>query len=387
MNIAMILPPCPGEGVKRLCGILLDEAEKRGGYCNFTVVCREGTFAEEERTAEILPIRVTKSEPTSSHFRSKVREKFGAMPMRCDYADGMKRALAGRKFDAVILENCPEFARIVRRICGIEPILHAHDRFFGRDRKNWRRCVGVLKKVLFVSDFLRDEAAKCGLPENLSATLQNCVDTAAFDASLFETMRHEKRTKYGIADEEMLGVFVGLLTPEKGACELVKAVAMSEYEKHPPKLLLVGSAHYGENVHDDYRTQLEYAAPEGRVIFIGSVKPTSTARFLARADFAVIPSVFDEPAGLPVLEALSCGLPVIVSDAGGIHEYAGADCPAVTTVPRGLGYVAALSRAIDELCARLEDESTRRELSAAARAQAMKFSADGYLERFLDNIT
>ena len=80
-------------------------------------------------------------------------------------------------------------------------------------------------------------------------------------------------------------------------------------------------------------------------------------------------------------EALSTGLPTIVSDAGGIPEYAAGD--AVTTVPRGLGYVTSLAKAIDKTCAALRDPDKRRALGEAARAQAMKFDSGMYYESFM----
>ena len=384
MNLLFILPPDPGAGVKRLCELLFAGNETAANPHSITVICREDTLAGEYKNCEIVSIPVTKSEPPSNRILSALRVKMGGMPLRCDYEAGIRRAMKGRDFDRIILENCPEYARAAARAARMDVILHAHDRFFGKDHPGWKSAVPYFEKILFVSDFLRDGAAACGIPAERLVVLHNCVDTAAFDAALYTDIREEKRAQYGLGDDDLLAVFVGLLTPEKGVLELTKALGQSEYADSKLKLLLVGSAHYGENVRDDYRDQLEAAAPEGRVVFIGSVKPTSTARFLARADFAVVPSVYDEPAGLPVLEALSSGLPTIVSDAGGIPEYAAGD--AVTVVPRGLGYVTSLAKAIDNTCAALRDPDKRRALSEAARAQAMKFDAATYYDAFMDAI-
>ncbi len=381
MRILFVMPPSPGAGVQRICETLfaLNEMEKEPH--SFTVICREGTFVGSYMHTILCEVNVTKSEPTSNRMKAALHAAFGGMSKRYDYIRGIKKILQSDAFDCVVLENCPELASTLRSLTKQEVVLHSHDHFFGSDRKNWRSCLRHIRRFVFVSDFLKNAAIRCGVPADRCTTLYDCVDTEQFDASLYTDIRKEKRAKYGLGDEDLLGIFVGLLTPEKGALELTKAMAHTEFAKAKCKLLLVGSAQYGEDVRDEYRDQLEAAAPEGRVVFIGSVKPSSTARFFARADFAVVPSVFDEPAGLPVLEALACGLPLIVSDAGGIGEYACGD--AVTIVSRGLGYVASLSRAMDTLCDRLQNDEERAKLSTAAREQAMRFDAKGYLERFL----
>ena len=132
---------------------------------------------------------------------------------------------------------------------------------------------------------------------------------------------------------------------------------------------------------------LENAAPEGKIIFIGSVKPTSTARFLARADIAVVPSIWDEPAGLPVLEPMAIGLPIVMSDSGALSEYAAGLGEGCTIVKRGLGYVNSLARAIDKTAERLTDEPGFREkVALEARKAAEKFQSAEFYKNFREEL-
>ena len=381
------MPPCPGGGVERLCDIFLRENETASEPLEITVFSRYDKAAKELAAAfrhtKFVWIHTTKSESLTTRAVSKLCEKLGSPPMRHDYINGVLKAISGSTFDRVVLEDCFEFARPISRKMKQKPILHAHSRFFGKDRPNWRRNLAYVSKILFVSEFLQNSAIKCGVPAEKCNIVRNCVDTSLFDAAHFTDIRKEKRAKYGISDDDILAIFVGRLIPEKGAVELCKALEQCEYDASKLKLLIVGSTDYGEDIHDDYREQLDLAAPEGRVIFIGSVKQASAARFLSRADIAVVPSVYDEPAGLPVLEALSCGLPLIVSDAGGIGEYVG-DCESVTTVPRGIGYVTAIAKALDKAANKLHNEPEwRAKAAAASRARALEFDAAGYFEEIL----
>lgn len=386
MNLTVIMPPTAsmplvsGGGVERLCELFLRENEMSDAPLDITVISRydEASEAISDKYAhtKFLYVRIPRSEPPSNAVISKLTGK----NLRHDYLTGVKRLLGTVKSDEIMLENCYEYAESIAKKTKLKPILHAHSRFFGSDRKNWKKGLRYIKKFVFVSDFLKNAAIRCGVPESLSCVLHNCVDSNEFDAARFTDIRKTKREQYSLSDDDILVIFVGRLTPEKGALELVKAISHSEYKDSKLKLLIIGSAQYGINIHDDYRTELEVAAAKNRVIFIGSVKSASTARFLSRADIAVIPSVFDEPAGLPVLEALSCGLPIIVTDSGGIPEYTkGLGSPAVTEVKRGIGLVGSLTKAVDSIAAELHASPEKREdIKELARAHAEQFSVSEY---------
>lgn len=386
MKLAIIMPPTAsmplvsGGGVERLCELFIRENDKTDEPIEITVISRYDEQSEAISSkyshTKFLYVRIPRSEPPSNALISKLIGK----NMRHDYLRGITSLLRDVKPDEILLENCPEFADSVWRKFKITPTLHAHSRFFGADRKGWEKSVKRVRRIIFVSEFLKNAAIRCGVPEDKCTVVRNCVDTAEFDASRYLDIRHAKREQYSLGDDDLLAVFISRLTPEKGALELVKAMSHSEYSASRLKLLIVGSAQYGVNVHDDYRTELEVAAAKNRVIFIGSVKSASASRFLARADFAVIPSVFDEPAGLPVLEALSSGLPIIVTDSGGIPEYTdGLEDGVVTTVKRGLGFVGSLTKAIDSLAERLHGEPEKRErIRTAARDHVGRFGVKDY---------
>ena len=400
MKLAIIMPPIyplpslNGGGVERLTEIFLRGNEHSPDPIDITLFCRWDSRSEEAAKeflhTRFVYVHTTKSEPLSNRFECRLRKKIGQItPVRRDYLRGLLRELKRGEYDEILLENCFEFARDLSRATKKPLILHAHNRFFGEDFPDAAKSFRYINKFIFVSEYLKSSAVAAGVPSERSEVLYDCVDTSLFDARRFDDIRAEKRAKYGLGDDDMLAVFVGLLTPEKGSVELVKALAQSNFSAAKLKLLIVGSAQYGENMRDDYREQLELAAPEGRVIFTGSVKSASTARFLARADFAVVPSVWEEPAGLPVLEAMSTGLTLIVSDSGGIGEYAGeyADAGGCIVVKRGLGYVNSLAKAIDKTAERLHsDPGWRRENAAAARRIAEKYDSGAYYDRLREII-
>jgi glycosyltransferase involved in cell wall biosynthesis len=62
------------------------------------------------------------------------------------------------------------------------------------------------------------------------------------------------------------------------------------------------------------------SAGDHRIVFHGAVTYTETIDFYRRATMLVFPSVWNEPFGMPTIEASACGLPVVSTYSGGIPE-------------------------------------------------------------------
>jgi glycosyltransferase involved in cell wall biosynthesis len=82
--------------------------------------------------------------------------------------------------------------------------------------------------------------------------------------------------------------------------------------------------------------------------------------------------------GLPPLEAMACGLPVVCTDCGGPSEYVRPGINALTTPP---GDAAALAESVARLCT---DAALRRSLAEAGRQTALAYSRDASILRLED---
>lgn len=124
--------------------------------------------------------------------------------------------------------------------------------------------------------------------------------------------------------------FVGRLAGEKGLDGLITAFARvaATADVH---LLLVGGDHGGDSEH--LRAAVDQLAIGSRVTFTGSVSPERRDELLAASDAFVMPSR-SEGLSLATLEAMSAGLPVVVTDRIGLWpEIAESGCGLV--VPFG----------------------------------------------------
>jgi glycosyltransferase involved in cell wall biosynthesis len=178
-----------------------------------------------------------------------------------------------------------------------------------------------------------------GVPESKIHTIPNGVPAARFPV-VDANRRAGARARAGLDTHGPVALFLGSLTPEKGAAHAIGAVARA------PELSLVIAGDGPE------RPRLEELAQEvapGRVHFTGVVAEPADA--LALADVLVLPSLTE---GMPAvsIEAGLSGLPVVASDVGAVREVV-LDGETGVVVPPG--DPAALARAVEDvLPARVE---------------------------------
>ena len=118
-----------------------------------------------------------------------------------------------------------------------------------------------------------------------------------------------------------------------------------------------------------------------KVVFTGYVDYKAVADYLKISTLVVVPSTSYESFSLSTLEALACGVPVIVSDAGGMLEVI--DEKSGVVVKRGVRFVEELSIAIERL---LCNKETLLCMSVAAVERAKIFTDKKMYNRFLELI-
>jgi glycosyltransferase involved in cell wall biosynthesis len=150
-------------------------------------------------------------------------------------------------------------------------------------------------------------------------------------------------------------LMVGTLSPTKDHATLIRAFALVA-QRHPVQLVLAGGGILGP--------QLERLAEEcgirERVAFLGNVEREHLLRLYRQAAVFTF-STKGEGSPLALLEAMSCGLPVVASDVPGVREILVGDECGLLVPP---GRPAEMARAIERL---LGDAEFARRLGAKAR--------------------
>lgn len=163
------------------------------------------------------------------------------------------------------------------------------------------------------------------------------------------------RAKHGLARPYVL--FTGTVEPRKNLRRLLRAFA--QLPRRDVDLVLVGPAGWKESL------EAELAPLEGRVHVLGFVEREELEALLAGADVFCLPSL-KEGFGLPVLEAMRQGVPVVTSKDTSTAEVAGDAGLLVDPLDE-----AAIAAAIEEL---LEDRALAEGLAAAGQARAATYT-------------
>ncbi len=227
-------------------------------------------------------------------------------------------------------------------------------------RMSYPHSVRVAEAIIINSESLRSE-----ITQHLKVDAGKLkLIYEAVDHDLFrQGDRGAARTQiasYGVTRPFVL--FVSSLWPYKNCDGLLRAWALARGQLGDRQLAIVGGTGGAGAAAEKHIAQLHSLAAElgisSDVVFVGKVPLEETVRFYQAADVFVYPSL-NETFGLPILEAMACGCPVVTSDTSAMPETAGG--AAVLSDPRD---PASIARAILEAAGpgrdRLRDQGLRR---------------------------
>jgi glycosyltransferase involved in cell wall biosynthesis len=150
-----------------------------------------------------------------------------------------------------------------------------------------------------------------------SILLRNCYDNNRF----YLTKSTLNRKNLGIPQDTFLVAYFGRLMKEKGVRELIYSI--SKFKQNNTGLLLIGSSFYKNSKNTKYQNDLKKLSNKLKVKLYetGFIHGSILRNYLMLCDVCVVPSVYQEPVALVPLEAMAVGLPVIITDVGGMKEY------------------------------------------------------------------
>lgn len=223
-------------------------------------------------------------------------------------------------------------------------------------RNTWRQADVIITDSVFSVDEIRRYLP---VPSSMIEVIPLGVSPRFFDDAP-APLRAEMRRALGLEDPYVL--YVGRLDPDKNVRRLLEAFALLVREGlRGTRLVLAGAKD-----HEAARLP-ELAQSLGitdRVVFAGYVKEAHLVPLYQEAAAFCFPSL-NEGFGLPVLEAMAAGLPVVTSNLSSLPEVIGDT--GIQVDPRSVEALAAGLRAV------LGTERGR-ELAEAARARARTFT-------------
>ena len=177
------------------------------------------------------------------------------------------------------------------------------------------------------------------------------------------------KAAHGIDGDYFL--YLGTIEPRKNLERLIEAYGIfrSRHGERVPKLVLAGGKGW---LCDGIYEKAGEPGLEGSVVFTEYVRSEEICPLMCGARAFVFPSLY-EGFGMPPLEAMACGVPVLTSDAASLPEVVG-DCAVVCRYDSSEDIAEGLERLCtdDELC---------RELSARGQERAEIFSWEASAEK------
>ena len=222
-------------------------------------------------------------------------------------------------------------------------------------RMNYPRTARAADAIIINSESLRAEIEQyLNVDARKLKLIYEAVDHDLFRPGDAGAARAQVAS-YGVTKPFVL--FVSSLWPYKNCDGLLRAWALARDELGDRQLAIVGPGR-----DEKYLAQLRSLAAElgisADVVFVGGVPLEETVHFYQAADVFVYPSL-NETFGLPILEAMACGCPVVTSDTSAMPEIAGG--AALLSDPKE---PASIARAIVEAAEpgrdRLRDRGLRR---------------------------
>ena len=180
-----------------------------------------------------------------------------------------------------------------------------------------RRGARAARLVICVSETLRSLAeAELGIDRDRLAVAHNGVSAAFCPGPRDEAARRVKEM-YGLDAPYLL--FVGVIAPRKNVARLVEAFARYRRRRRSSvRLVLVGRKWIAGDVDEAVRRH----GVEDDVVSIAHVANAQLPDLYRAAEMLVFPSLW-ESFGIPVVEAMACGTPVITSRISCLPEIAG----------------------------------------------------------------
>lgn len=388
MKIAIVLPnslPVPavkGGAVQTGVQQIIDNNEIYGGYdlTIFSVHDNEAVIESQKYTkTKFRYIKANNKNPKKiltkiNAISTKLKLNYSLNPSPV-YTEKLIKELNKQEFDAVLIKNAVNFVLPLRKKTKHKLYLQLHNDYLNSTTPLGTNIYNSCEKIIVNSNYIKERVLTLpsANPKKIKIN-KNCTDDKLFDKTMYIQESQFLKNKYKIDNNDVVILFTGRTVKEKGIEELIIATKRIP-ENMNYKLLIVGSKNFGVETRNKFEKRLKNLTRDiqDNIIFTGYLPLEKVAELYSIVDIAVVPSIWEEPAGRVVLEAQASGVPVIVSDSGGIEDYLTEKSSIV--VERGDLFIKSLSIAIIKL---MLDKNLREVMGKEGQIFARKFNPYRY---------
>lgn len=199
--------------------------------------------------------------------------------------------------------------------------MHSVPRKYYGNRVEFSGCRGLISISQYVANEICADK-RVFISDDQIKLMFNCIDTNVI-CPRSDKERIDYREKYNISKDKKVILFAGRLCKDKGIEEVIKAFKYINNQEHV--LVIVGSNFYSSGIVSPYEEYLQKISEDikDKIVFTGYIDYSLMSYIYNMSDIVVLPSVWEEPAGMTIIEAMACRKPVITTISGGIPEYVG----------------------------------------------------------------
>ena len=212
---------------------------------------------------------------------------------------------------------------IKRKLPSYNIYYHSHGLEFDSLGIQELKIVNSFSGIFFVSHFCLNRAVDKNVSKDKCYFLKNRIEISKFNYLISNDEKNKFRKKYGIEKDKINIVFKGRIVEEKGIIELIKAFYL--LNKPDCTLLICGGKNFGKkNIFGSkFAKKIKKEIRCNKQIkFLGYVPYSEIPILNSITSVAVLPSRWDDPAPLALIESIVSCIPTLASNRGGISEYA-----------------------------------------------------------------
>lgn len=227
---------------------------------------------------------------------------------------------------------------------------------------NLKRSLDRADVIIAVSEFSKKEILhyfpNC---EDKIKVIYNGVDLNRFNTNIDKNSQILVQNKYKIEENYLL--YLGTIEPRKNIERLIESYYLVNKESSDtPKIVLAGGKGW---MYDNIFKKVDDLKLKDKVIFIGYIEDEDVPALIKGAMIFLFPSIY-EGFGMPPLEAMACGTPVLTSNISSLPEVVGDSGVLVDPFSK--------ESIKDGILRMLNDDNLRQELSIKGQERAKLFS-------------
>lgn len=288
------------------------------------------------------------------------------------------RKIKGQNYDLIILENRPGYAIALSQITDTRIMLHLHNDLLNNKSELASAIFDKCSLIITVSNYIKQRIESIGISSK-TIVVHNGIDMQNFQSPILAN-----REEYGFDNSDFIVAFSGRIMKEKGIKELLEAfMLLNNYSQI--KLLIIGGSFFGNSLQEDEfmkEIRLLALSMKSHIVFTGFKPYSEIPGLLAMSNIAIIPSIWEDPFPTTVLEAMTIGLPLIVTHSGGIPEAVTPECAIILEKNEQL-----IDRIAQSILTLYSDKSKRDNMSSHSKQRSALFHKERYAENFFSQIT